>query len=110
MDFIVAVGCAKDKIFYGSTIHGKHSITRQRLNANLKYLNEKPRLKGQRQTSRKCDSKVDLRKAKCHPAERCPIVFQPSVNGYWQGLMKNILIKLSIHKNFIPLILTVFSE
>ena len=88
MDFIAVLDCAKDKIFHGSTSHGKHLITRQRLNANLKYLNDKPRLKGQRQTSRKYDSKVDLRKAECHPAERCTIVFQPSVNGYWQGLMK----------------------
>ena len=92
MDFIAAVGCAKDEIFHGSTSHEKHLITTQRLNANLKYLNDKPRLKGQRQTSRKYDSKVDLRKAECHPAEHRPIVFQLSVNGYWQGLMKNIFI------------------
>ena len=53
MDFIAAVGCAKDEIFHGSTIHGKHLTTRLRLNANLKYLNDKPRLKGQRGASRK---------------------------------------------------------
>ena len=53
MDFIAAVGCAKDEIFHGSTSHEKHLITTQRLNANLKYLNDKPRLKGQRGASRK---------------------------------------------------------
>ena len=53
MDFIAAVGCPKDEIFHGLTSHGKHLITRQRLDANLKYLNDKPRLKGQRGASRK---------------------------------------------------------
>ena len=37
-------------------------ITKLRSDANLKYLNEKPRLKGQRGASRKYNGKVDLRK------------------------------------------------
>jgi hypothetical protein len=53
---------AKDKIINGLTSNGKHLITKLRSDANLKYLNEKPRLKGQRGASRKYNGKVDLRK------------------------------------------------
>ena len=62
MDFIAAANRAKDKIFNGLTSNGKHLITKLRSDANLKYLNEKPRLKGQRGASRKYDGKVDLKK------------------------------------------------
>jgi Transposase DDE domain len=58
MDFMYA----KDKIFNGLTSNGKHLITKLRSDANLKYLNEKPRLKGQRGASRKYNGKVDLKK------------------------------------------------
>jgi Transposase DDE domain len=53
---------AKDKIINGLTSNGKHLITKLRSDANLKYLNEKPRLKGQRGASRKYNGKVDLKK------------------------------------------------
>ena len=53
---------AKGKIINGLTSNGKHLITKLRSDANLKYLNEKPRLKGQRGASRKYNGKVDLRK------------------------------------------------
>lgn len=53
---------AKDKIINGLTSNGKHLITKLRSDANLKYLNEKPRLKGQRGPSRKYDGKVDFKK------------------------------------------------
>ena len=53
---------AKGKIINGLTSNGKHLITKLRSDANLKYLNEKPRLKGQQGASRKYNGKVDLRK------------------------------------------------
>jgi Transposase DDE domain len=53
---------AKDKIFNGLTSNGKHLITKLRSDANLKYLNEKSRLKGQRGASRKYNGKVNLKK------------------------------------------------
>lgn len=53
---------AKGNIINGLTSNGKHLITKLRSDANLKYLNEKPRLKGQRGASRKYNGKVDLRK------------------------------------------------
>ena len=83
---------AKDKIINGLTSNGKHLITKLRLDANLKYLNDKPRLKGQRGASRKYDGKVNFKKNGIPPSGVNPIVFQTSLNGYWWGLMKNILI------------------
>ena len=53
---------AKDKIFNGLTSNGKHLITKLRSDANLKYLNKKPRLKGQKGASRKYNGKADLKK------------------------------------------------
>lgn len=53
---------AKEKIINGLTSKGKHLITKLRTDANLKYLNQKPRLKGQRGATRKYDGKVDLKK------------------------------------------------
>lgn len=53
---------AKEKIINGLTSNGKHLITKLRLDANLKYLNDKPRLKGQRGATRKYDGKVDFKK------------------------------------------------
>ena len=53
---------AKGNIINGLTSNGKHLITKLRSDANLKYLNEKPRLKGQQGASRKYNGKVDLRK------------------------------------------------
>ena len=53
---------AKEKIINGLTSNGKHLITKLRSDANLKYLNEKPRLKGQRGASRKYSGKVDFKK------------------------------------------------
>jgi len=44
------------------TNNGKHLITKLRSDANLKYLNDKPRIKGQRGASRKYDGKVDFKK------------------------------------------------
>ena len=38
-------------------------ITKLRSDANLKYLNEKPRLKGQKVVSGKYDGKVDFKKS-----------------------------------------------
>jgi hypothetical protein len=53
---------AKEKIINGLTSNGKHLITKLRSDANLKYLNDKPRLKGQRGPTRKYDGKVDFKK------------------------------------------------
>lgn len=53
---------AKEKIINGLTSNGKHLITKLRTDANLKYLNEKPRLKGQRGATRKYDGKVNFKK------------------------------------------------
>ena len=53
---------AKDKIINGLTINGKHLITKLRSDANLRYLNEKPRIKGHRGATRKYDGKVDFKK------------------------------------------------
>jgi hypothetical protein len=53
---------AKDKIINGLTSKGRHLITKLRSDANLKYLNHKPRLKGQKGATRKYDGKVDLKK------------------------------------------------
>lgn len=53
---------AKDKIMSGLTSNGKHLITKLRSDANLKYLNDKPRLKGQKGASRKYNGKVDFKK------------------------------------------------
>lgn len=44
------------------TNNGKHLITKLRSDTNLKYLNDKPRIKGQRGASRKYDGKVDFKK------------------------------------------------
>jgi hypothetical protein len=52
---------AKEKIINGLTSNGKHLITKLRSDANLKYLNEKLRLKGQRGASRKYNGKVDFK-------------------------------------------------
>lgn len=53
---------AKDNIMSDLTNNGKHLITKLRSDANLKYLNDKPRIKGQRGASRKYDGKVDFKK------------------------------------------------
>lgn len=53
---------AKEKIINGLTSNGKHLITKLRSDANLKYLNDKPRLKGQKGATRKYDGKVDFKK------------------------------------------------
>ena len=53
---------AKEKIINGLTSNGKHLITKLRSDANLKYLNEEPRLKGQRGASHKYNGKVDFKK------------------------------------------------
>lgn len=53
---------AKEKIINGLTSNGKHLITKLRLDANLKYLNDKSRLKGQRGATRKYNGKVDFKK------------------------------------------------
>ena len=53
---------AKDKIINGLTSNGKHLITKLRSDANLKYLNDKPPLKGQKVATRKYDGKVDFEK------------------------------------------------
>jgi hypothetical protein len=53
---------AKEKIINGLTNNGKHLITKLRSDANLKYLNDKTRLKGQRGATRKYDGKVDFKK------------------------------------------------
>ena len=52
---------AKNKIINGLTTNGKHLITKLRTDANLKYLNDKPRQKGQKGASRKYDGKVDFK-------------------------------------------------
>lgn len=53
---------AKEKIINGLTSNGKHLITKFRSDANLKYLNDKPRLKGQKGATRKYDGKVNFKK------------------------------------------------
>ena len=53
---------AKEKIINGLTSNGKHLITKLRSDANLKYLNDKTRLKGQKGATRKYDGKVDFKK------------------------------------------------
>jgi hypothetical protein len=52
---------AKEKIINGLTSNGKHLITKLRSDANLKYLNDKPRLKGQKGATRKYNGKVDFK-------------------------------------------------
>lgn len=52
---------AKNKIINGLTTHDKYLITKLRTDANLKYLYNKPRKKGQRGASRKYDGKVDFK-------------------------------------------------
>lgn len=49
---------AKNKIINGLINNGKHLITKLRTDANLKYLNDKPRQKGQKGASCKYDGKV----------------------------------------------------
>jgi uncharacterized membrane protein YqaE (UPF0057 family) len=51
---------AKNKIINGLTSDGKHLITKLRTDADLRYLNNKPRQKGQRGASRKYDGKVNF--------------------------------------------------
>lgn len=58
---------AKDKIINALTSNEKHLITKLRSDANLKYLNHKPRIKGQRGASRKYDGKVDFKKSGVPP-------------------------------------------
>ena len=53
---------AKEKIVNGLTSNGKHLITKLLSDANLKYLNQKPRFKGQKGASRKYNGKVDFKK------------------------------------------------
>lgn len=53
---------AKCKIINGLTNNQKHLITKFRPDANLKYLNDKPRLKGQKGATRKYDGKVKFTK------------------------------------------------
>ena len=52
---------AKSKIVNGLIAHNKHLITKLRTDANLKYLHNQPRKKGQRGASRKYDGKVDFK-------------------------------------------------
>ena len=52
---------AKSKIVNGLIAHNKHLITKLRTDANLKYLHNLPREKGQRGASRKYDGKVDFK-------------------------------------------------
>lgn len=52
---------AKNKIINGLRANGKHLITKLRTDANLKYLNQKPRQAGQKGASRKYDGKVDFK-------------------------------------------------
>ena len=52
---------AKSKIINGLLSMNKHLITKSRTDANLKYLHNQPRKKGQRGASRKYDGKVDFK-------------------------------------------------
>ncbi len=52
---------AKNEIINGLIAHNKHLITKLRTDANLKYLHNQPRKKGQRGASRKYDGKVNFK-------------------------------------------------
>ena len=65
---------AKDKIINCLTSNGKHLITKLRSDANLKYLNDKPPLKGQKGATRKYDGKVDFKKDGILDLSKCVLI------------------------------------
>ena len=87
-------------IINGLTNNGKHLITKLRSDANLKYLNEKPRLKGQKGVSGKYDGKLDFKISGIPDLSKWVLV----------GTDEKYFHLTICTQNFMPSILTVFFE